>query len=601
MIITEILFHLFFYTLNISLFNLNSTDNSQFILFITSILLILFFIAGLTFLYFRMKRFKNEKIILEDINATKSHQIKELQNNLSIIKAQNTTTDKELNDAKMVSRIYKTLLEKSIFPKLQSLQYSSDELLQISKDINNQLFEYAKNIQITTKEVRDIIRNMLTWNLHQQKELCVNHELIYLKKEIIAALNDYALRAVEKNLKIDVDIPENLTVVSDKYILTIILQNIISDSISNSYGNGKIKITCDFKDNKTILSVKDSGKGFAGFELETIFFTKKSETYITEDNNIGLILSKNLADELNVDFLIESTHGAGTNYVLQLPFSENNANIKSISTKNILFDIINESLNYEDFEFIKKKKILIIDDNESMLFHIEQFLSGCSSVFKANNGRKGLDYALQIKPDIIICDLIMPDINGIELTKELRRHKQTRHIPILLLTARHYDSVVEQAYIAGINEFIPKPFDEKMLLLKINNIFRLKNEIDYITQVSKSMHDNINKDTFLQKVIDQIRTQKDFSNLTVENLAEQLQMSKSTLIRRLKNESDKSPSDIINDIKFERAKQLLRTKQYSVAEVAWEVGFNEVKYFSKKFKSLHNVSPKEYMDYSVDK
>ena len=229
-----------------------------------------------------------------------------------------------------------------------------------------------------------------------------------------------------------------------------------------------------------------------------------------------------------------------------------------------------------------------------MLEHLKQILSGFAKVSVAENGTDGLLCAESQLPDLIVTDLMMPGINGIELTEQLRRNPQTQHIPIILLSGQNFESVHERAYAAGITDFIAKPFDQQRFITKLKNIFQLKEAIRYKAQVSAIDSETNGQRTFLELVIETIKAQADYSNFTVESLAEILCMSKSTLIRKLKAETDKAPSELLNDIRFEKSRILLESNKHSISEIAWMLGFNESKYFSKKFKEKYGKSPREY-------
>jgi len=242
--------------------------------------------------------------------------------------------------------------------------------------------------------------------------------------------------------------------------------------------------------------------------------------------------------------------------------------------------------------------LLIIDDNADVRALLTDRFSDTYQIAEAENGLDGLEMAQELLPEIIITDLMMPLMDGIEMSKALKEDIRTSHIPIILLTAKVSDEVKLSSLKIGIDDYITKPFNMETLQLKVSNIknqkllahrkFNDKMEINTQEIEISSLDEKL-----IQKAILIIEENISNTEFTVEELSQQLHMSRVNMYKKMIAITGKSPIEIIRIIRLKRSLQLLQKSQLSVAEIAYEVGFNTPRYFSKYFKEEYKLTPSE--------
>ena len=243
--------------------------------------------------------------------------------------------------------------------------------------------------------------------------------------------------------------------------------------------------------------------------------------------------------------------------------------------------------------------ILIVEDNEDVSYYIDQLLKKDYHLLYARNGNEGLEKAKEYMPDLILTDLMMPEMDGLELCRTLKSNLETSHIPIILLTAKNTAEDRIECYNAGADGYISKPFELKILEARINNfIMHKKNkQEEFRTNVEVNIDSletsSIDKE-FLDKVISVIKSNMSEGDFDVVQLADALAVSKSSLYRKMKIATGLSPIEFIRNIRLKHGSQLLKDRSISVAEVAYECGFSNPKYFATCFKEEFGVTPKEY-------
>lgn len=458
---------------------------------------------------------------------------------------------------------------------------------------NSKNDKYIQLISNATKAVNDTLENLLHWYKSQHTDLSPKIVAVNIMELAQIIADNYSITAINKQVELKLSMPNDAEVLADREMLSAIIRNLVNNAIKNTGKGGSVSISCELIDGRYKLSVTDTGSGMHEDMVEMLFMPDSTADK-TVNKGLGLQICKRFADSMGSELTVYSKLGFGSSFSLSLQNtgSASQGIVTQYYPQQVTEPYIDNSERVENI--LRNKRILIIDDNVNLLEHLKQILSGFAKVSVAENGTDGLLCAESQLPDLIVTDLMMPGINGIELTEQLRRNPQTQHIPIILLSGQNFESVHERAYAAGITDFIAKPFDQQRFITKLKNIFQLKEAIRYKAQVSAIDSETNGQRTFLELVIETIKAQADYSNFTVESLAEILCMSKSTLIRKLKAETDKAPSELLNDIRFEKSRILLESNKHSISEIAWMLGFNESKYFSKKFKEKYGKSPREY-------
>jgi signal transduction histidine kinase/CheY-like chemotaxis protein/AraC-like DNA-binding protein/ligand-binding sensor domain-containing protein len=397
-----------------------------------------------------------------------------------------------------------------------------------------------------------------------------------------------------------------------------IIYNLLSNACKYTPPNGDVSL--DLKesagDNTRFLTIKvsDTGIGISKDDLANIFtrFYSNNINKSGESNGIGLNLTKDLVEIHKGSIYAESEIEKGSVFTVTIPIDKSSYNGVGVSHADTIIrqgrgmDIASDSSIEESREkhisttgHKTDVTILLVEDNKELIELMRHILSTHYNIVTAKNGIEALNVVKDNKTDIIISDVLMPEMDGLELCREIKKDLKTSHIPIILLTAKNNTQDRIDCYNAGADGYITKPFDLKVLEARINNFIATKK----IRQEEFKSDMNINlsalyvpsiDEQFLTnaiKIIEDNLLEPDFDVIT---LSEKLNMSKSSLYRKLKSMTDLSPSDFIRNIRLKQACLLLKNKTITVSEVAYAVGFSDPKYFSICFKNEFNTTPSDF-------
>ncbi|MCX6181930.1 MAG: response regulator [Bacteroidetes bacterium] len=243
----------------------------------------------------------------------------------------------------------------------------------------------------------------------------------------------------------------------------------------------------------------------------------------------------------------------------------------------------------------KEFSILIIDDESEMREVIDSILNPLYNTFLAENGKAGFEIAKREIPDIILTDVAMPDVNGIEFCLKLKSTFETAHIPVVMITAKAMDEDQLRGYESGATDYITKPFNIAILRHKVKNILETVKKLrDRFTLENKNVEDyttNSHDAKLMQSIIAYIDKNYQKTELSIEILSAELGMSKSTLYRKLKSITGKSAVDIIQEFRLQKAHTLLSNSSMNISEIAYSVGYTDPGYFSTRFKERFNIAP----------
>jgi YesN/AraC family two-component response regulator len=247
-----------------------------------------------------------------------------------------------------------------------------------------------------------------------------------------------------------------------------------------------------------------------------------------------------------------------------------------------------------------KSVVLIVEDNEDVMQHLTQNLEESFLIKQAVHGKEGLEKAAAFIPDLIISDVMMPEMNGMEMCKKLKSEATTSHIPVILLTARADVENIIEGLETGADDYITKPFNIQELITRSNNLIEQRKKLreKYSAQVEMEPGKVVVKsadEKFLQHTIEMIEKNMGDCDFDVNNLYPAMNMSRMQLFRKLKALINQSPGELIRSIRLKRAAQLLKQNYGNIAEIAYEVGFNNLSYFAKCFKEKFGVLPSEFV------
>jgi len=449
-------------------------------------------------------------------------------------------------------------------------------------------------------------------------------DLVNLIEQIAELFDEWAL---DKNIEYNLDIPPALPGWFDKDKIEKIVFNLMSNAFKYTPVNGKIdlKFCIQKNDSKKLnITITNTGKGIPKEELDSLFtqfFLADTNAKETDNNmfrtGIGLAYVKKLVGVLKGEIQVTSTLNKETTFTILLPCSKEAFNDKELDTaispilishhlKNILEentikieDTPNKVLSLEELAD-NRRIILIVEDEKDIHTLLNELLSEKYKLIVAYNGLEAMQIIEDVIPDIIISDVMMPFMDGVELCKKIKTNLKTCHIPFIMLTAK--DSVIHriEGIESGANSYIPKPFYPDHLLIRIQKLLEEKELISrYFKQdtlTENLPHLDINKEEkdFIKKVIELIRNNIDNENLQSLFIERELGISNSQLYRKTKQLFGFTPGDLIRTIRLKYAAELLRKNKLTVSEVCYQSGFNNRSYFYREFKKLYDLTPKNY-------
>jgi signal transduction histidine kinase/DNA-binding response OmpR family regulator/ligand-binding sensor domain-containing protein len=392
--------------------------------------------------------------------------------------------------------------------------------------------------------------------------------------------------------------------------------NLLSNAFKFTQPGGIISVTIgeDKEQNRCFIRVKDNGKGIPADKIPYIFerFFRAEETDHTGDEGgtgIGLSLVKMLVEQHHGQIDVESSPGEGSVFTVWLPLNPDNRAAESPRARAEVLQSYLPTGNPVDHgpagginsEAKEQSVILLVEDNPDIRQYLCDSFSADYQIVEAGNGQEGLDKTLEYMPDLIICDISMPGMDGLELTKRLKSGVETSHIPIILLTARTSLIFKIDGLELGADDYITKPFNLKLLQLRVKNLIESRRQLrekfarnmtSLEPESSVSAFTEIDQE-FLEsvdRIIDQYLADPGFS---VDDLAASLLMNRKQLYRKIKALTNQTPNDYIRSIRLQRAARLLKTRQFTIAEVTYRVGFQDLKYFRERFRDFYGVNPSE--------
>ena len=386
--------------------------------------------------------------------------------------------------------------------------------------------------------------------------------------------------------------------------------NLLSNAFKYTPQNGKITFTCNATDTDLVFSVKDTGKGISSEDIKNIFTRFYQVDKVNpQGSGIGLALVKAFVELHGGIITAESEVGKGSTFTVTLPIHhvEENESIKVPENGKVETPKITESNVDAEFDTIEQENpairpdvplLLVIDDNEDIRRMIAVLMGDDYNVISASNGKEGLSLAAKYVPDVIICDVMMPVMDGLECCRHLKEEVSTSHIPVLMLTACSLDEQRAQGYESGADSYLSKPFNSMVLKSRCRNLIenrkRICNaEIDkpVIAQsdANSSVLDMENK--FYARFLEIVNAEMGNPELNVDQLAAKMGLGRSQFYRKIKALTNYSPVELLRNLRLKKSRELLLTTDKSISEIAYEVGFSAPAYFTRCYREAFGETP----------
>ncbi len=542
------------------------------------------YVIGLLIVAFYLTRFYKRRLDLE---------------NSLYLEKKNHLQEQELNDERM--RFFTNITHELRTP----LTLIIGPLEDLATDSTLQPLQQKKvmSIQRSARRLLYLINQILEF----RKTETQNRRLSMHKGDIAVLVNEIGLKYKELNqnqeIGLCIDKPKDpVEIYFDTEVITIIIDNLLSNAIKYTASGTitlRLNVKADSRNPYLEIQVEDTGFGIPSEALPRIFdrYYQVKGKHQMSGTGIGLSLVKNLVDLHQGEIFVKSTPDKGTTFTIRLQTNNTYPGAIQAPQRAMETEEIEESTDAET-----RLLMLIVEDNQEINNYICDCFSESFETLTAQNGKTGLDIALDRIPDIIISDIMMPLMDGIELCKQLKEDMRTCHIPIILLTAK--DSMQDKAegYNVGADSYLTKPFSGNLLRSRVTNLLETRKKIAQLFStsiVSKQslVQDSISRldNEFVQKITDIIEANIEIEQLNIAQIAEQVNMSYSTFFRKIKTLTGLSPNEFIRKVRMQKAEKLLLSCKYSIAEISYKVGISSPAYFRHCFKEEFGVIPREYM------
>ena len=500
------------------------------------------------------------------------------------------------------------------------------EMLLEDSGIKGKSRELLKMVQRNAVALQQLVSSILDFRKIQNGKMDLKLYRFDIVKTLTVWVGDFQLTAERKQIKLHLDIAAfkgSHEVVADKEKIGRVIFNLLSNALKYTPAGGDIFVSLKDEGEKLRLDVRDTGKGIEKEEADKIFERFFQAKGAASGTGIGLALVKSFVELHHGEVWVESELGKGSDFIVEIPREQVDKSLvihmedegvdNSVSNSNSDDkDEVNESvLQYIDdgvrkcgkvqqlvSENTNKPTVLVIDDNNDIRQYEHTLLQDDYIVIEAVDGKEGLEIAKKEVPDLVICDVMMPVMDGLEFTEQLKTNKATSHIPVIMLTAKNLEEHRAEGYEHGADSYITKPFHSKVLLARIENLLKQRKLLKRLFQGSKEAEQEIAEShledrdkQFLTQLHSIIQKNLSDSEFGVEDIGKQIGLSRVQLYRKVKAMTGSSVVDLLRKARLAKAKRLLESRSMSVSEVAYDVGFSAPSYFTKCFKDEFGMLP----------
>ncbi len=508
------------------------------------------------------------------------------------------------------------------------------DMIEKGKDLPEKVQDNHRLMYSNTLRMLRLVNNLMDFQKKESGTMKLRLEkddFIQFSGEMVSLFNELATSR-HIDLKFNSAV-ESLDYIFDKSLMEKVYFNFLSNAFKNVPDNGRINVNLKVSDLKEIkenwpqkasgftnnnisyllLEIKDTGVGIPQDQWDDIFtpfYQVAQNKHSSSGTGLGLSLSKSIIEMHKGVVWAESREGAifrcifpiDSDFVpeqsLEIPTEEN----------RLLHKVeVTENTNDESVSHPKGKyTVLVVEDNQDVRNYIVSNLSSIYNIITAADGAEAVDKAISQLPDLIVSDLMMPKMDGMEMCSILKKDLRTSHIPIIMLTARAMSSDMKEGYETGADDYITKPFDSSVLIARVGNIIQAREKLKEIygkkfslqtlgVEASSSIDEQ-----FMQKLYKVLEENVSNPEFNLDSFSKDIGMSRASLYRKIKSVTDLSPNEFIRNFRLEMGAKLLRETKLSVSEVYVSVGFNSIAYFSTCFKAHYGISPTEYASQALD-
>ena len=491
----------------------------------------------------------------------------------------------------------------------------TDQLLE-DASVRGQHRSLLEMIQRNTRILIQLVGEILDFRKVQNNKETLRLNRFSLQDELRTWAEDFRAVAARHHIIINVDtsgVADGALVIADRGKIEHVFFNLMSNALKYTPDGGSIDIALSHGQKNFSIRVSDTGKGIDPKELPHLFERFYQAQGAIGGTGIGLSLVKAYVEMHHGEVHAESEVGKGTTFVVTIPDEQPGYDAAKdqpatthphdhalVDDNYVATDIDAEEAadrvtNAEDFDS-ERPLVLIVDDNNGMRAYLRSILKERYNVSEASDGKQALEKARREVPKLVVCDVMMPVMDGLEFTRRLRDDTATSHIPVVLLTARSLTEQRAEGYDCGADSYLTKPFSGAVLLARIDNLLRSRTLLRSLfsgNKAEKAEEETLGTQdrSFVDRLRDIIRANMSDSDFSVERLGSEIGLSRVQLYRKVKALTGMSPVELLRKARLERARVLLERTEKAVSEIAYDVGFTAPSYFNKCFKDEFGVSP----------
>ena len=502
------------------------------------------------------------------------------------------------------------------------------EMLLEDSGIKGKSRELLKMVQRNAIALQQLVSSILDFRKIQNGKMDLKLYRFDIVKALTMWVGDFQLTAERKKIKLHLDM-EDFTgsheVVADKEKMARVVFNLLSNALKYTPAGGDIFVSLKVEGDNLRIDIRDTGKGIEKEEADMIFERFFQAKGAASGTGIGLALVKSFVELHHGEVWVESELGKGSDFIVEIPREQvdssqvihmdddgvdNSVSGSSSVDKCVADESVLQYIDDGDrkcgkvqqlvSENTNKPTVLVIDDNNDIRQYEHTLLQDAYIVLEAADGKEGLEIAKKEVPDLVICDVMMPVMDGLEFTEQLKTNTATSHIPVIMLTAKNLEEHRAEGYEHGADSYITKPFHSKVLLARIENLLKQRKLLKHLYQGSKEAEQEIAEShledrdkQFLKQLHAIIQKNLSDSEFGVEDIGKQIGLSRVQLYRKVKAMTGSSVVDLLRKARLAKAKRLLESRSMSVSEVAYDVGFSAPSYFTKCFKDVYGMLPGE--------
>lgn len=496
--------------------------------------------------------------------------------------------------------------------------------------LNEKGKQYLALIEKSAHQMLQLVNQILEFRKLEHGKMILHVARIDLNKLVESFETEFSLLSEEKGIKFKIAVAqEEVLVWADKDRLEMVVRNLISNAFKFTESGGSIVVKTGLLPEKSrcFIAVEDTGVGVPLHKVDEIFerFTQAeySKHAYYQGTGIGLHLCREIVSLHHGNIRVDPHPIRGSVFVVELQMGDEHfdpaqvhfylgedglANTYDVSNNtSSSVETVVETMPASSFPLL-----LVVEDNKDLCHLLKMQLEDKYRVILAYNGREGLKKTVQFHPDLVITDIMMPEMNGIDMLQEIRKDMGVSHIPVVILTAKHNEEAKIQAISLGANAYITKPFSKEYLIARVEQLLndrkqfreRVWSQSTHYQPSEEETYENylVRKDVQLLEKIHQLIAQNiQNAEFNIDTMAEELGFSRSAFFKKLKSMTGLAPVDLIKEIRLNKSLKLLTSTDLSISEIAFEVGFSDAGYYGKCFRKKFRMTPTEYAQKNREK